>query len=287
MFGNKTFISLLSVRSASFLITFLCVGILLSCSGGGGSGPEFNVSAGGFKPSDPDFTVEKTFEDEFPVENHNIVNVEAINGEVVVTGQSGAQRVMVTAHLSVSSDSQEDADLHLDDLDILVTEGTNEILIQTLQPESIFGRKYLVEYDIIVPSSFEVVASQANGTVAIFDIQNSVEISNGNGDVLLYSVVGGVTADVENGRIEGTVVLPVNETIDMAINNGGLELSIPTTTAAEFSATVNGIGEIVVSDLDITDSLSTSNSLTGTLGNGEGSIALSTGNGKIEVIGFD
>ena len=287
MFGNKTFISLLSVRSVSFLITFLCVGILLSCSGGGGGGPEFNISAGGFKPSDPDFTVEKTFEDEFPVENHTTVNVEAINGEVVVTGQSGAQRIMVTAHLSVSSDSQEDADLHLDDLDILVTEGTNEILIQTVQPESIIGRKYLVEYDIIVPSSFEVVASQANGTIAIFDIQNSVDVSNENGDVLLSDIVGGVTADVENGTIEGTVVLPFNETIDLSVNNGNLELSIPTGTSAEFSATVNGIGEIVVSDLDITDALSTGKSLTGTIGNGDGSIVLSAVNGKIEVIGFD
>jgi hypothetical protein len=250
--------------------------------------PEVNISAGGFKPSDPEFTVEKTFEDEFPVENQITVNVEAINGDVVVTGQADAKRVIVTAQLYVSSDSPEDAELHLEDLDILVTVSTNEFLIQTVQPEENFnGRQYFVEYDIIVPNSFEVVTTQTNGTTAIFDIQNNVEISNENGDVLLLGVVGGVTADVENGRIEGTVVLPVNETIDLSVVNGGLELSIPTSTSAEFSATVNGIGEIIVSYLDIMDSLSTGKSLTGTLGNGEGSIALSTVNGNIEVIGFD
>jgi hypothetical protein len=288
MFAIKTIINLISVRSVSILIISLCVGILLSCSTGDVSSPELNISGGGFKPSDPEFTVEKTFDDDFPVENHIRVNVEAINGEVVVTGQSDAKNVMITAYLYVSSDSQEDAELHLDDLDILVTDGTNEILIQTVQPEENFnGRQYLVEYDIIVPKSFEVVTSQTNGTIAIFDIQNSVEVSNKNGDVLLSGIVGGVTADVENGGIEGTVVLPLNETIDLSVNNGGLELSIPTSTSAEFSATVDGIGEIIVSDLDITDSLSTSKSLTGTLGNGEGSIALSTVNGNIEVIGFD
>jgi len=279
----KSTINLISVRSVTILIILLCVGILLGC--GDVSGPELHVSAAGFKFIDSKFTVDKTFADDFPVENHIRVNVEAINGEVVVTGQSGANHVTVTAHLYVGSDTQEDAELHLDDLDVLVTDDTNEILIQTVQPVNLNGRKYRVEYDIIVPNSFEVVTSQTNGSIAILDIQNSVEVSNKNGNVFLSGIVGGVTADVENGGIEGTVVLPVNETIDFSVNNGGLELSIPTATSAEISATVNGIGQIIVSNLDIT--LSTSRSLTGTLGNGEGSISLSTVNGTIEIIGFE
>jgi osmotically-inducible protein OsmY len=283
----KTINNLISVRLVSNLIISLCVGILLSCSGGDVSGPEINFSGGGFKDNDPEFTADKTIVDEIPVENHNRIIVEAINGEVVITGQSDAQNVTITAHLYVSSDSQEDADLHLDDLDILVTDSINEILIQTVQPQNINGRTYLVEYDIIVPNSFEVETSQANGTIAILDIQNSVEVSNKNGDVLLSGIVGGIIADVENGSIDGTVVLPLNETIDLSVNNGGLELSIPTSTSAEFSATVHGTGEIIVSDLDLTDPLSTSKSLTGTLGDGESSIVLSTVNGNIEVIGFD
>jgi hypothetical protein len=287
MSAIKTITNLISVRSVSILIISLFLGLLLSCSGGDVNYPDLNFSGGGFKSSDPPFTVKKTFEDDFPVENHIRVNVEAINGEVVVTGQEDTKRVMVTAHLYVSSYSQGDAELHLDDLDILVTDGTDEILIQTIQPVKLNGRKYLVEYDIIVPTTFEVVTSQTNGSIAILDIQNSVEVSNQNGDVLLSGIVGGVTADVENGGIEGTVVLPVNETIDLSINNGGLELNIPTVTSAEFSAIVNGNGEIIVSDLDIKDSSSTSKSLTGTLGDGEGSITLSTINGNIEVIGFD
>jgi hypothetical protein len=287
MFAIKTIINLISIRSVSILIMLLCAGILLSCSSGDVGSPDFNFSTGGFTISDPDFTAKKTFQENFPVENHIRVNVEAINGEVMVTGQSDADHVTVTAHLYVSSDTREDAELHLDDLDILVTDGTNEILIQTVQPEYINGRKYLVEYDIIVPDSFEVVTSQTNGTIAILDIQNSVEVSNKNGDVLLSGIVGGIIADVENGGIEGTVVLPFNETIDLSVKNGGLELSIPTSTSAEFSASVDGVGEIIVSDLDIIDPVRTSKSLSGTLGNGEGSIALRTVNGNIEVIGFD
>jgi hypothetical protein len=286
MFAVKNSINSLSVKFVSILIISLCLGILLSCSGEI-NGPEWNISTDGFKFNDSEFTVDKIFYDDFPVENHIRVNVEAINGEVVVTGQTDAKNVTVTAHLYVGSDSQEDAELHLADLDVLVTDGINEILIQTLQPQNFDGRQYLVEYDIIVPNSLEVVTSQTDGSIAILDIQNRVEVSNKNGDVFLSGIVGGVTADVENGGIEGTVVLPFNETIDFSVNNGGLELSIPTSSSAEFSATVDGTGKINVYDLDITDSLSTSKSLTGTLGNGEGSITLSTVNGNIEVLGFD
>lgn len=286
MIAINTIINLISVRSVSILITFLCVGILFSCSGGV-SGPKINFSGAVFNSSDPDFTVKKTFEDDFPVENHIRVNVEAINGEVVVTGQSDAKSVMITAQLYVSSYNREDAELHIEDLDIVVTNDTDEILIQTVQPENINGRKYLVEYDIIVPDTFEVVTSQVNGTIAILDIQNSVEVSNENGDVLLQGIVAGITADVENGGIEASVILPINETIDLSIKNGGLVLSIPTSTSAEFSAYVAGTGTIIVSDLDINDFLSISKSLTGTFGNGEGSVLISTVDGSIEIIGFN
>jgi hypothetical protein len=286
MFAIKNSINSLPVRFITILIISLCVSLLLGCSGDVGS-PDFNFSTDGFKFNDTKFTVDKTFVDEIPVENHNRINVVAINGEVVVTGRDDAQSVLITAHLYVGSDTKEDAELHLDDLDILVTEGINEILIQTLQPDNFNGRQYKVDYDINVPSSFEVVTSQTNGSIVILDIQNNVEVSNRSGDILLSGIVGGVKADVENGGIECTVVLPVNETIDLSVNKGGLELIIPTATSAEFSATVDGIGQINVSDLDITDSLNTSKSLTGTLGNGEGSIVLSMVIGNIEVIGFE
>ena len=58
MIAIKTIINLISVRSVSILMTFLCVGILLSCSGSV-SGPEFNISADGFNISDPDFRVQE------------------------------------------------------------------------------------------------------------------------------------------------------------------------------------------------------------------------------------
>ena len=48
MFGIKPIVNYLSFRSTVFLITFLCVGIFLSCSGGDVGSPEINISGGGF-----------------------------------------------------------------------------------------------------------------------------------------------------------------------------------------------------------------------------------------------
>jgi len=84
----KTINSFISVRSVSILIILLCVGILLSCSSGDVGSPDFTISTGGFEISDPEFTADKTILDEIQVENHNRIIVEAINGEVVVMGQT-------------------------------------------------------------------------------------------------------------------------------------------------------------------------------------------------------
>ena len=281
----RTFINSLSTRSASIILAFFCIGFLMGCTGDI-SGPEFNFSADGFKFSDPEFSMKKTFEAEVPVENHTSVNLEAISGEVVVTGNSDADTVTVTARIIVGSDSLEDAKLNLDDVEILVTDSVNEILIQTVQPGNLKGRKYTVEYDIIVPSSLEVMATQDNGKIEILDIENSVDVSNTNGDVLLSNIAGGVMAVVDNGSIAGTVFLPVGQTIDLSTNNGNLELNISTSTSAKFSASVVN-GQISVTDLDFTDVVNTKQRRDGVIGDGEGTIELSTTNGNIELIGFD
>ena len=285
MFTIRAFINSWSTRSASIILAFVCIGFLMGCLGDVGS-PELHVSGAGFNFRNSDFSAEKTVEIEIPVENHSSVNIEAINGKVMVTGHRDVDVVVVTAHLIIGSDSQADADNHIEDLEIQVTDSAEEILFQTVQPKNTDGRKYHVEYDIIVPHSLEVMATQDNGKIEILDIENSVDVSNTNGDVLLSNIAGGVMAVVDNGSIEGNVFLPVGKTIDLSTNNGNLELNIPTTTSAEFSTTVVN-GHISVTDLDFTDIVNTKQRIDGVIGDGEGTIELSTTNGNIELIGFD
>ena len=285
MFTIRTFISPLSTRSASMILAFVCIGLLLGCSGDVAS-PELHVSGTGFNIRIQDFTAEKIVETEYSVENLNRVNIEAINGEVVVTGHRDVDAVVLTAHLIVGSDSQADADSHIDDLKIQVTESDNELYVKTVQSQHTDGRKYDVKYDIIVPSNFEVLTTQVNGSIEIVDIENYVDVVNVNGDIRLSNTVGSAAADLVNGSIEATVTLSGNETIDLVTDNGSIELWIPMSTSAALGASV-GIGAINTSNLVLDDVVQTDQSLTGTLGNGEGVIELRAGNGDINVVGFD
>ena len=285
MFTIRTFTNSLSIRSTSIMLAFVCIGFLMGCSGDVGS-PEFHVSGTGFTVRNPDYTAEKIVETEIPAESISSVNIAAINGEIVVTGQRNTGVVMVTAHLIVGSDSQADADSHIDNIEIQVTDSAEELLIQTVQPHNADGRNYDVKYDIIIPSNLEVMLTQVNGTIEVIDIENRVDVSNTNGDVLLSNIFGGVITDVVNGSIAASVILPVHATIDLAIDNGSIELHIPQLTSAAFDATVVN-GAIHTSGLEFDGLEHTILSLTGTLGDGEGIIELWVGNGNISVFGID
>ena len=71
----------------------------------------------------------------------------------------------------------------------------------------------------------------------------------------------------------------------MQLTNGMLELDIPQNTSAEFEATT-ATGTIIVSNLLLQNRVETSKSLTGTCGDGRGTISLRTTNGGIVVTGF-
>lgn len=285
MFIIRKFTHSLSIRSALIMIALVCIGLLIGCSGDVAS-PEFYLSGAGFKVRNPDFTAEKLVEAEFLAESINSVNIAAINGEIVVTGQRSTGVVVVTAHLIVGSDSQADADNHIDDIKIRVTDSTEEILIQTVQPHTTDGRTYDVKYDIIIPSDLEVMLTQVNGTIEIIDIENRVDISNTNGDVLLSNILGGIVTDVVNGSIAASVILPDHATIELVVDNGSIDLHIPRLTSAAVDATMVN-GAIHISGLQFDNLEQTILSLTGTLGDGEGMIELWAGNGNISVFGTD
>ena len=236
---------------------------------------------------DYDYTAGRTVTDEVAVHGHTRITVAAMNGEVCVEGRSDTRRVMITANLSVGSSSQTDADLHLEDLEMRVSEDGHEILIETIQPEWSYGRGYRVEYDIIIPEGLEVMATQDNGRISVYDLKNNVEVTNVNGDIQLLNIVGNVRAQLVNGTIETEVIMNENGVLDIETVNGRIELSIPTITSANFMARVDNAGTVFVHNLVFTDSSSTSKSYEGTLGNGDGFISLRTHNGDIDVFGVE
>jgi hypothetical protein len=230
----------------------LALAVLTACSGGDVNVGSPNVN--GVRnwpwpwPSNAPFIARRVVDREVQIEDHIRMSLEAMNGEIVIIGQPDAMSVIVTEELRVGSHvNQADADDGLDQLEVLVTDSSDEILVQTQQPEDTQGRQYVVNYTITVPSDLEVDVHQVNGSIVVEDMANSV----------LVKVV-----------------------------NGHIDLRIPTSTSAELSAFVDN-GTITWDNLDLVDVVHTNHALTGTLGSGAGVIWLETTNGSIDMIGVD
>lgn len=217
--------------------------------------------------SNTNFTAEDSFSYEIEVIGHSGLKLEGINGAIVITEVFGANSVKITGVKQVKSESTADAKAHLKELIVDVKDQTNRVFVKTTQPSFLGGRSYIVNYTITLPYDMEIDVNSLNGRVDLNEIH------------------GNVFVDLINGNIDGEVTLPLDGTIDMQLTNGMLELDIPQNTSAEFEATV-GTGTISVTNLVLQNQVQTPKSLTGTCGDGRGTISLRTTNGEIVVTGF-
>jgi DUF4097 and DUF4098 domain-containing protein YvlB len=91
---------------------------------------------------------------------------------------------------------------------------------------------------------------------------------------------GQVVAELGNGNANMDLTLSDSASVTAAAGNGNIALSIPATTNARVEASV-GNGSISTSGLEFSDLSTSPRRLTGVLGDGTGTITLSTGNGVI------
>lgn len=231
------------------------------------------------------YSASEDFSYQIEVANRTHLQVNAINGSVEVTGISNTDSVRIWGERKVKSESVADAEEHLQYLSVHVDTYDDEIVARTEQPSETGGRDYEVTYYVLLPDDWKVSIEEANGSVSVSAIHDSVDVGLSNGEVVVDSIYGDVNISLANGSIDGKVFLPIHGTCAMSVANGEINLSIPDTTSAEFSASVSN-GEVSVSNLVLSDMISTSTSVTGTLGDGEGQIDLSVANGTIIVAGF-
>lgn len=235
--------------------------------------------------SNTDFVATEAFHFSIAVQNQTMFSIAGINGNISISGVSNTDSVIITGQKSVGSESIADAQASLQNLEVIVQDLANEVAVETNQPDETGGRNYTVNYLISLPKHFMISAANVNGSVSVDSINNTVNTANVNGGIILTDIVGSSAVSLVNGQIEAKITLPLNGSINMATVNGSIELQIPISTSAELSAgLVNG--NISTTNLMLQNPVITSTSLTGTLGNGEGTIALATVNGNINATGF-
>lgn len=262
----------------SIIFIFFASIILSSCSSDGYDG----VSG----VSNTNFEASESFNFEVPVVNHTLFTLIGVNGEISISGNAGANSVIITGIKRVLSDSVEDAQAQLQNLNVNVQDLQSEILVETVQPAISAGRSYIVNYTVTLPKFLKNNVTNLNGIVTLDSIDNDVTVNNLNGTVTLTNITGNASANLLNGQIQSAVTLPLNGVIDMKTLNGDIDLEIPVNTSASLSASVT-LGTITTQNLVLQNIVNTPTFLSGTLGSGQGTIRLETKQvGNIMVTGI-
>lgn len=209
----------------------------------------------------------EAFSYDIPASGHTSLRLEGVSGLVTIVGSPEAGSVRITGERRVTSDRPGDADLRLRDLEVEVDDLGNEVFVKTHQPSDSHGRNYNVDYEITLPADLELHITNISGNVELRDTQ------------------GNAFVNVISGRIEARAALPLHGTIDMVSTSGGIDLRIPRTTSAEFSAGVVS-GTINVSGLSMRNEYHNPNSIRATLGDGRGRISLNVTSGTVHVEGY-
>jgi len=209
-----------------------------------------------------------------------------VNGSITINGWDDSDHARVEGTKIVRSHSVQDAEDHLDNLQVIITEGEDELSVVTSQPAQSHGRDYTVDYVISIPKTWAIAMAHVNGNVWIEDIRDNIALTLTNGETVVDDHRGSLDVGITNGSLLCQSELPADGVWAVTLVNGSIEFEIPESTNAEFSAVVTN-GSVEVDGLTLQNISQTNKTVTGTLGNGDGEIALTVVNGQIEVTGID
>lgn len=230
-------------------------------------------------------------------------SLEGVTGSVGIEGVAALDTVVIAGQRRVRSESTADAEAHLSDLQVQVAHSGSRVDVRTVQPSDTHGRQYIVDYEIRVPSAWEVSATNVTGNIEVGSCANdlvlrcttgrvSVDQCAGNvdvdlvtGDIGLKGIRGNLDIAGVTGNVSAEVDLPDAGSCDIGLVTGNLALAVPQTTSAVFSASVV-TGLISLTHLALDDASIGSRLITGTLGSGSGRIRLNVTTGMVSVDGF-
>lgn len=217
-----------------------------------------------------------------PIGQYSEFSVSNVNGTVKVIGVEGLDQVEVTGQKIVRDETRDKAKSHIGDISINILTTATELDVRTSQPNSGSGRTYQVDYEIRVPSEWNVSVTDVNGTVEAANIMNSVNVNLTNGTLTTSDILGDLRANLTNGNIDAGLTLLASSACELTTTNGNIVLAVPSTTSATVSASVVN-GSVSIASLPVIVSSSSRTYLNGTLGKGEGKISLSAVNGNIQL----
>lgn len=220
-----------------------------------------------------------------PTAARSELSISNINGNITVVGVDDLSAVEITGFKIAEDRSLEEAKERIKEIRIEILESPTRLTLKSSHPNSAGGRMYRVDYEIRIPSAWKVTVVNVNGNVSILNINNTTKATITNGTLEAWDIRGNVDGDVTNGTINARVYLPANGSCVLGTLNGTVAVLVPRSTSAAVTANTTN-GTVSVSNLPLVLSSSSRTSISGTLGDGKGTIRLSTLNGTVQLTGF-
>jgi hypothetical protein len=235
--------------------------------------------------SGSNYTACASFDFVYAVNSFTIFDLRGINGSIDITGDSVTDSIRVWGVRMVKAGTQTEADAHLADVQVVVTNTAPTFKVETDQPAASSGRTYEVTYHVTLPEGMLILVNNVNGNIVVEDIVNHVTAGLVNGNVIIANIEGNIAAGIVNGDIDCHSALILNGTCQLNLVNGNINLEVPTNTSAQVTATIVN-GSISVNNLTLTGSTITPTMITGTLSTGTGTILMGLTNGNIILEGY-
>jgi len=224
--------------------------------------------------------------DKFREEFHQTYPL-ATGGQVSIKNIVGTVRIAAWDRDEVRIDAVKSAETQqiLNDAEIKIEAGPDEISITTKYPEDTNNLPATVEYKLTVPRHIDgLVAHMDTAPLYIDGIIGDITASTINGELMVHGIAGAAKLSTNNGRLVATFnQLSKNKPVSLQTVNGAIEVTLPADASAEIWA--NSMHGPIQNDfgLSVRRGEFSGSMLSGVIGGGSPRISLSNDYGGIHI----
>jgi DUF4097 and DUF4098 domain-containing protein YvlB len=235
------------------------------------------------------YRLERTWDRSFSVEEGVRFVLDNVNGDIEVSSWD-EKEIRVDALIKIKAPSKSKAEELFEKVEFVIDEKKGYLRIEADLPRVrqvgfLFGDhiSISVHYEVRVPRTTDLDLASVNGGIEVDDVRGRFDVRTTNGSIGLRGMEGDGDVKTVNGGIKCHITqFPEGGRLEVKTTNGGVRLQLPEGVGGSLEAkTVNGGIDL---DIPLSKSIKVKRrSISGVLGDGEGTILVRTTNGGISI----
>jgi hypothetical protein len=218
-------------------------------------------------------SVRETFEETVPFNPGGSFTIENANGGIEIVAGSDAS-------VHIEAEKRARSEEALQDIEIVIEGSGDAVSVRTVHHRRHDSGG--VSYRIVLPGQAQIVASTANGEVAVQGIRGRVQAESVNGALHIEDVSGVIDAETTNGSIEASYRAVEGGRHRFETTNGAVRVYLPANAGGSIEAdTTNGSIDV---DFPLNLTRTSRRHIRGSFGSGSSSFQISTVNGSVTVL---